>query len=130
MTDMAYILEREKTDTTPYVLISVVEKKGYMRFEGESYHENLLEFFNEIFDWLNRFLKTDFDSFTFDCELRYFNSATVKLLLNMLLNMDNANNCENITVNWITTANNKIITECGEDFKEDLENLTFNLVIK
>jgi hypothetical protein len=125
---MAYKLEREKTDTTPYVLID--EGKGYMKFEGESYHENIPEFFREIFDWLNKFLKTDFDSLTFDCELRYFNSATVKLLLNILLNMDNADNSKNIKVNWITTGNNKIIIECGEDFKEDLENLNFNLVIK
>ena len=125
---MAYKLKREKTDTTPYVLID--EEKGYMKFEGESYHENVAEFFKEIFDWLNKFLKTDFDSFTFDCELKYFNSATVKLLLNILLNMDSADNCGKITVNWITTANNKIIIECGEDFKEDLENLKFNLVIR
>jgi len=125
---MAYKLEREKTDTTPYVLID--EEKGYMRFEGESYHENIPEFFKEIFDWLKRFLQTDFDSLTFDCELRYFNSATVKLLLNILLNMDNADNCEKISVNWITAKNNKIIIECGEDFKEDLENLKFNLVIR
>ena len=125
---MAYKLERQKTDTTPYVLVD--EEKGYMKFEGESYHENVLEFFKEIYDWLDKFLKTDFALFTFDCELRYFNSATVKLLLNLLLNMDRAANCKNITVNWITTANNKIIIECGEDFKEDLENLKFNLVIK
>ena len=125
---MAYKLEREKTDTTPYVLID--EEKGYMKFEGESYHENVPEFFREISEWLAKFLKTDFASLTFDCELRYFNSATVKLLLNILLNMDSSPSCGKITVNWITTANNKIITECGEDFKEDLENLTFNLVIK
>ena len=125
---MAYKLERQKTDTTPYVLID--EEKGYMKFEGESYHDNIPKFFKDIFDWLNKFLKTDFGSLTFDCELKYFNSATVKLLLNILLNMDNAENCENISVNWITTANNKIIIECGEDFKEDLENLKFNLVIR
>ena len=124
---MAYKLEREKTDTTPYVLID--EVKGYMKFEGESYHENIPEFFREIFDWLNKFLKTDFGSLTFDCELRYFNSATVKLLLNILLNMDNSAGGEKITVNWITVANNKIIIECGEDFKEDLDKLTFHLVV-
>jgi hypothetical protein len=48
----------------------------------------------------------------------------------MLLDMDNSKNGRNITVNWITTKRNKIIIECGEDFQEDLENLTFNLVIK
>ena len=124
---MAYRLEIAKTDLTPYVLID--EEAGYMRMEGESYHENVIEFFREISGWLQGFLKTDFDVFTFDCELRYFNSSTVKLLLNMLLDMDNSGNGKNITVNWITTKNNRIILECGEDFLEDLENLTFNLVV-
>ena len=124
---MAYKLELERTDTTPYILID--EENGYMRFEGESYHENVISFFNEVSEWLSAFLQTDFSSFTFDCELKYFSSSTVKILLNMLLDMNNSKNSNCITVNWITTQDNKIIIECGEDFHEDLENITFNIVI-
>jgi len=125
---MGYKLKRERTDTTPYVLVD--EEKGYMKFEGESYHENIISFFKEISEWLSDFLKTDFQSFTFDCELKYFNSSTVKILLNMLLDMNNSKNAKRITVNWITTERNNIIIECGEDFQEGIENITFNLVIK
>ena len=125
---MAFQLEREKTDTTPYVLID--ESQGYMRFEGESFHINSVEFFREISNWLGSYLKTDFEKLVFDCELRYFNSSTVKLLLNMLLDMDDAKNAGKITVNWITTETNKIIIECGEDFQEDLEHISFNLVLR
>ena len=125
---MPYRLEKEKTDMTPYVLID--EENGYMKLEGESYHDNVVEFFREISNWLSQFLTTNFTSFIFDCELKYFNSSTVKLLLNMLLDMDDSPKGKNITVNWITTKNNKIITECGEDFQEDLKNLKFNLVVK
>jgi len=123
---MAYKLELEKTEMTPYVLID--EEKGYIKFEGESYHENVFDFFQKIREWLSAFLETDFDSLTFDCELVYFNSSTVKVLLGMLLEMDNCKNSDRITVNWITTKNNVIIIECGEDFEEDLENITFNLL--
>ena len=123
---MAFRLERAKTDLTPYVLID--EEKGYMKLEGESYHENVFDFFQDINEWLTGFLLTDFASFTFDCELKYFNSSTVKLLLNMLLQMDKSAGASRITVNWITTKNNIIIIECGEDFQEDLENLAFHLI--
>ena len=123
---MSFRLKREKTDLTPYVLID--EDGGYMRMEGESYHENVFDFFIDINKWLGKFLKTDYPSFTFDCELKYFNSSTVKLLLNMLLEMDRSEGSNNITVNWITTKNNKIIIECGEDFQEDLNHITFNLI--
>jgi len=124
---MNYKLIREKTDLTPYVLID--ENQRYMKLEGMSYHENTISFFREICEWLNEFLKTDFDSFIFDCELTYFSSSTVKILLNMLMDMDNSKNSKKITVNWITVEQNKIIIECGEDFQEDLENITFNIVI-
>jgi len=123
---MGFKLEREQTDLTPYVLID--EENGYIKFEGESYHENIFEFFKEIRDWLSEYLKTAFAKLTFDCELKYFNSSTVKVLLGMLMEMDDCDNCDSITVNWITTKNNKIIIECGEDFEEDVENITFNLI--
>jgi len=128
MSSKAFRLERERTDLTPYVLID--EEKGYMKLEGESYHENVIAFFKEISDWLNSFLKTNFDSFTFDCELLYFSSSTVKVLLNMFLDMDNSINAFKINVNWITTQKNEIIIECGEDFKEGLKKINFNLIIK
>ena len=120
-------LELPKTDLTPYVLID--EEKGYMTFEGESYHENVIYFFSPISEWLKKFLKTDFKSFTFDCALSYFSSSTVKVLLNMLLDMDNCENPGRITVNWIAKQKNKIIIESGEDFKEEIKNIIFNIVI-
>jgi len=126
--DKSFKLEREKSDLTPYILID--EAECYMRFEGESYHENVIKFFKEIIDWLKVFLLKDFEQFTFDCELSYFSSATVKVLLNILLDMDNSKNGGKITVNWICDKRNKIILECGEDFSEDLKNLKFKIIIK
>jgi len=128
MMSKAFYLERERTDLTPYVLID--EEKGYMKIEGECYHENVTVFFKEIKNWLKEYLKKDFNALTFDCELIYFNSSSDKVLLNMFLDMDNSKNSGNITVNWIANKKNEIIIECGEDFKEDLENIKFNIVIK
>lgn len=125
---MSYRLERERTGSTPYILID--EEKGYMRFEGESFHENVVAFFEDVNKWLENYLKTDFDTLTFDCELKYFNSSTAKLLLNILMEMDNhTSNGKKIIVNWITSKDNDIIIECGEDFQEEMSNLEFNLII-
>lgn len=127
---MLYRLEREKTGSTPYVLAD--EENSYLKFQGESFHENVIEFYGEIDDWLGKYMQTDFDTFTFDCELRYFNSSTAKLLLNMLLNMDSIieGTDKKVIVNWITTEDNDIIIECGEDFQEEVHNVTFNLVLQ
>jgi len=126
---MAFLLEKEKTTSTPYVLID--EKKSYMKMEGRSFHENIGAFFKDINDWLDSYLTTDFGIFTFDNLISYFNSSTTKLMLNMLVKMDRHSSDKNkVIVNWITTEENDIMVECGEDFQEEMENLEFNLIIK
>jgi hypothetical protein len=126
---MAYRLEKEKTTSTPYILID--EEKSYMRFEGRSFHENVVEFFRDVNDWLDTYLVKDFGTFNFDFEMNYFNSSTSKLLHNMLTKMDKyASDEKKVIVNWITTEDNDIIIECGEDFQEDFTRLKFNMIIE
>jgi hypothetical protein len=123
-----FYFEKERTASTPYILVD--EEKKYMKLEGRSFHENVVSLFEEINNWLDDFLPSDFGEFTFDCELNYLNSSTVKMLFNLLMKMDKyASKEKKITVNWITFESNDIIIECGEDFKEDIGNLNFNLVI-
>jgi len=126
---MAYRLEKEKSTSTPYILID--EGKNYMKFEGRSFHENVVEFYKDVNSWLDTYLEKDFGSFTFDFEMNYFNSSTSKLLHNMLTKMDaRASDKKKVIVNWITTEDNDIIIECGEDFQEDFDNLEFNMIIR
>ena len=126
---MPFKLEREKTKTTPYILID--EEKGYMRFEGESYLEDIIGFFKEINEWLQQYLASDFTEFTFDCELLYFNSSTTKQIYNILRLMDVNAPGKKVVVNWIVAdEDDEILIESGEDYREDMENLRFNIVIK
>jgi len=125
---MAYKLEREKTNTSPYILID--EEKGYMRFEGESYLEDIFGFFQEINDWLEKYLASDFSGFTFDCAMEYFNSSTTKVLYNILRLLDAHASGKKVIVNWIVAdEDDDMLIECGEDYQEEMENLEFNLVI-
>jgi len=126
---MSYRLERERTATTPYIFID--EAKGYMRFSGESYLENVPDFFREINEWLERYLASDFAELTFDCAMEYFNSSTTKLLHNMIRSMDKrAADGKKIVVNWISLDGDTMIIECGEDFQEDFQNVKINLIVQ
>jgi hypothetical protein len=125
---MSFRYEKDKTTSTPYILVD--EEKGYMRMEGRSFHENAAMFFNEIDSWLDSYLSTDFGVFTFDNAICYFNSSTTKVIYNMLMKLDEHSTDKNrIIVNWITTEDNEIMIECGEDFKEEVLNLEFNIII-
>ena len=124
---MAFKLEREGTKTSPYVLID--EENGYIKFEGKSYLEDIFGFFKEINEWLDKYLSSGSVELTFDCKMLYFNSATTKMIFNMLRSMDKAaENGASITVNWIAAEDDEMIIECGEEFEEDMEHLTFNMV--
>ena len=125
---MPFYLEKEKTESTPYALVD--EEKKYIKLSGRSFHENTVEFFQPITKWLDAYLETDFGELTFDCAMDYFNSSTVKTVHNMLKKMDrHTSGANKVIVNWITTANNKIVIECGEDFQDDFDKLELNLVI-
>ena len=124
---MAFKLELPLTESTPYVLID--EEAGYIRFKGECYAENIIEFFKDTTDWLTRYLASDFKSLIFDCELEYFNSSSSKLLYNMLRSMDTrAGHGKDVTVNWYVVEGNDVIIEQGEDFKDELTKLKFNII--
>jgi len=126
---MAFKLERERTKTTPYVLID--EEQGYMRFEGESYLEDIIGFFKEINEWLQGYMTSDFTAFTFDCELEYFNSSTTKQIYNILRLMDANAPGKKVVVNWFASnEDDDMLIECGEDYRDDMENLEFNIKIK
>jgi len=121
-------LERQKTTSTPYILID--EENNYMKIEGLCFNENVIDFFTEIKNWLDKYLSANFGTFTFDCAMEYFNSSTVKVLFNMIMNMDEHSvNGNKVIINWITVEENEIIIECGEDFQEEVTNLTFNIII-
>ena len=125
---MSFTLERAKTKTTPYVLID--EDKGYMRFEGESYLEDIIGFFKEINEWLQAYFAADFTAFTFDCALEYFNSSTAKQIYSMLRLMDARAPGKKVTVHWIVASeDDDMLIECGEDYREEMENLDFNIRI-
>lgn len=125
---MFFMLEREKTTSTPYVLVN--EERKYMKLAGRSFNENIMEFFTPIIGWLDTYLAGEFGELVFECNMDYFNSSTVKILSTMIKKMDKYSVGENkVIINWVTTEDNDIIIECGEDFEEDIEHLEFNLVI-
>ena len=121
----------EATKQTPKINFDV--DNHILEFQGESYPENMAEFAAPIFSWLEEYLKQLQDQpVTVNIELVYFNSSSSKMLLDFFdkLEEEVAENGKNITVNWIYDADNDSAEEYGEEFQEDLESLTFNLVKK
>ena len=125
---MAFTLEKQRTASTPYILID--ESKSYMKMDGKSFPEKTGEFFSDVNTWLERYLSTDFGTLVFDFAMEYYNSSTLKVLINMIYKMDEVSVGNNkVIINWIADEDDDIAIESGEDIKEDMKNLEFNIVV-
>ncbi|MBF0501165.1 MAG: DUF1987 domain-containing protein [Candidatus Riflebacteria bacterium] len=120
----------DSTKSTPRIFFD--EGKNVLEITGESYPENTSEFYDPFFKWLNKHLDGLHDEcFTVSIELIYFNSSSSKILMNLFDRLEtNVEGGKNIVVNWIYDKENESSLEYGEEFKEDMTSLKFNLVKK
>jgi len=115
------------TDRTPEIDFNFQE--NILRIKGESYPENVNEFYDEILGKLKSYLSELSDiKVEFNIEFIYFNSSTAKVLMELFdLMEETAENGNNITVNWVYEEDDDHMEELGEEFGEDLEEANFNM---
>jgi hypothetical protein len=120
----------EKTTATPEIHFDYASATLALR--GESYPENTAEFYAPVFEWVRNFLSSGNEiAMTVNLEIIYFNSSSSKALMNFFDLLEEAAEAgRKIAVNWIYAAGNEGALEYGEEFKEDLDVLEFNLVEK
>ncbi len=121
-------LTLEATQYTPEIHM---DPAGTVSIVGKSYPENTFEFYKPVMEWLNNFFEQDdIPELTVNVELIYFNSSSSKLFFDLFDILDENNDTTEITINWIYDEENESAEEAGEDFIEDFEDLTINLVTK
>ncbi|MEW5772247.1 MAG: DUF1987 domain-containing protein [Thermodesulfobacteriota bacterium] len=101
-----------------------------LEMSGESYPENAAKFYAPVFAWLDEYLaRPGEDPVSVNLAISYFNSSSSKALMNLFDMLDEACRAgRRITVNWRYDPENETAQECGEEFKEDVCDLSFNLV--
>lgn len=105
-------------------------KHGILSLRGESYPEDASAVFGPIFGALEKFLATvGSREIRMDFDLTYFNSSSAKALMNMFQLLDRAAAAgASIKITWFFAPDDDTMKEFGEDFSEDLEHVSFNLV--
>lgn len=119
-----------KTTATPGIHFDYAS--GVLELRGESYPENTAAFYAPVFEWLKNFLNSGKEAaLTVNLEIIYFNSSSSKALMNFFDLLEAAAKAgRKVIVNWIYAKGNEGALEYGEEFKEDLDTLEFNLVEK
>ena len=118
----------EATKYTPEIILD--EEKGIIEIKGKSYPENTFEFYNQLMEWLEEYFENPVSKTIFNIELLYLNSSTSKFLYDLFDYLEEKSEDNSIEINWIYDEENEVAEEAGEDYKEDFENLNFNLIAK
>ncbi len=123
-------LEISETKSSPE--ISFNGSSYILSMVGESYPENTSQFYEPVYQWLEDCIASLAEQeLVFNIELIYFNSSSSKVLMDIFDTLEDASDeGKNIIVNWIYDEENDSALEYGEEFAEDMEALTFNLVEK
>lgn len=100
-----------------------------LEISGESYHEYTIEFFQPIFEWLNKYLEQEGRTIVFNFRMTYFNTSSSRRFLEIfdLLEDYHKSKNGNVTVNWYYEKDDVDMLESGEEYAEDVD-LAFNLL--
>jgi SiaC family regulatory phosphoprotein len=120
-------LDIPATPRTPAVNFDFA--KHHLKLAGESYPEDVTEFYGPVFAALDAYLGgLEQGSCRVDFELIYLNSSSAKAVM-MLMDKLEAAAAKGaaVEVHWFYDKEDDTMQELGEEFGEDLENAKFHL---
>ncbi|MBD3638009.1 MAG: DUF1987 domain-containing protein [Crocinitomicaceae bacterium] len=105
---------RKETHRTPKINGSI--KDGKIEIVGRSLPEDAKEFYLPFRDWLLELFVSDTKEITVYLELEYFNTATSKIIIDMLLNLEKLKVNKKVSVTWAYDEDDLEMEETGHDF--------------
>lgn len=115
----------ESTQRTPYVELT----PSSCLLRGECYPENISEWSAPVLEGLEDIIKLETGTFKVSIELYYFNSSSAKFLFDFVEFLeDTAEAGREIVIQWRYRLEDDTMLEAGEDFQEDVESCTYELV--
>lgn len=110
------IIHLEGTEDTPKIILD--KSNGIFEISGRSLPEDSAEFYQPVIDWLTTYAKDPNPSSDFIFKLEYFNTASSKLILDVLSKIEEIDNAK---VSWYFHEDDEDMEEAGEEFSELVE---------
>jgi hypothetical protein len=109
-------LNLEGTEDTPRIFLD--KKNGIMEISGRSLPEDSTTFYKPVLDWIEDYAKNPNPTTTFIFKLEYFNTASSKLILDVLYALEDI---KGVKVQWHFHDEDEDMEEAGEEFSELVE---------
>ncbi len=110
------------TDDTPKVILDPNNGNPIFEISGRSLPEDVVAFYEPILEWLDEYAQEPLKKTVFDFKLEYFNTASSKLLLDVLLKLEDMYEDGNeILVRWHYPEDDEDMEEAGEEYADIVE---------
>ncbi len=120
------VIKIKGSDDTPNVILDAAN--GIFEISGRSLPEDVAAFYEPIIDWLDEYAESPNEKTIFDFKLEYFNTASSKLLLDVLLKLeDMVDDGKDVLVKWHYPDDDEDMEEAGEEYA-DIVDVPFEQV--
>ena len=110
------ILNLKGTEDTPNIMLD--KKNGIFEISGRSLPEDSAEFYRPVIDWINGYAKEANPATEFVFKLEYFNTASSKLILDVLSALEEI---KGMKILWYFHDDDEDMEEAGQEFSELVE---------
>jgi len=117
-------LQIDGTDDTPVVILD--KGKGVFEISGRSLPEDVLQFYEPVVEWLKAYSKDPNSKTMFSFKLDYFNTASSKVLLDML---NQLKDIKGTSIVWHYYEDDEEILDAGKEFAEQVD-IPFEFKVK
>ena len=122
---MKPLIIAEDTSTPKVILDS---EKGKFEISGVSLPEDVMSFYEPVFSWINEYKKNPNSQTEFIFRLNYFNSASSKIILDILTSLEEiAVKGHSVEIQWHYLEIDEDMLATGKEFEEMLK-IPFNYI--
>ena len=114
------------TEDTPKIILDA--ENEIFEISGRSLPEDVSSFYEPVLNWLNEYSENPKDKTVFNFKLTYFNTASSKLLLDILMKLEEMHEKgQNILIKWHYPEDDEDMAEAGEEYS-DIVDVPFEQV--
>lgn len=108
------------TDDIPSVILDA--DNGIFQISGRSMPEDVTAFYDPILEWLEELTEEYSNKIVFEFKLEYFNTASSKLLLDVLMKLEEIHeDGKEVLVKWYFPEDDEDMEEAGEEYADIVE---------